>query len=539
MRLSLRWKIVVGFGILLGLIAILAWVTIALFMSLRSVQRQVFNDAVPGLVAVDEIVRSYTAQSASVGLYLTAQPGALEQYQSEVGTAEIWERRAENLFTEPVEVVLLEELTEAGDTFQGVVDRVVDLASDGKRSQAIRVLRDEGTPAIARIETLGRQLAVEQDRVVAVSESELDSRANQTIVILVAVTIGALLAGIALAIALPRRLAANLAKLVDAARAVGRGDFNQELDIRSGDEVEELAERFTEMQAGLKRLQQLALQDRELEIAASIQQRLLQRKLPEIAGVRVVTNQRQANLVGGDWYDVDVGGRWLTVVIGDASGKGIAAALMATVTLSSLRAERSQGAGPKRIVEQANLALLEATDAGAFTTCIYATVDTLTGEVRWLNMGHPSPFLLRGDAPGTDAQQPGYYVEGPRNRALGWDENPGLNQSTVTLAPGDRLVLFTDGFVEAKSSDEEIFGDHRLAASLLELASLPSEGLAEQVVEDVERFAAGKLDDDLTMLVIEFEGAEAPSGRPTLVLADGGRDDVPPAGTMGAATDPE
>ena len=84
MRLSLRWKVSAGFLILLGLIGILAWVTIAQFTSLRSVQRQVFNDAVPGLVAVDEIVRSYTAQSASVGLYLTAEPGAIEQYRSEV-----------------------------------------------------------------------------------------------------------------------------------------------------------------------------------------------------------------------------------------------------------------------------------------------------------------------------------------------------------------------------------------------------------------------------------------------------------------------
>src|SRR5918998_5521307 len=106
MRLSLRWKVSAGFLILLGLIAILAWVTIAQFTSLRSVQRQVFNDAVPGLVAVDEIVRSYTAQSASVGLYLTAEPGALDQYQSEVGTAETWEKRAENLFTDPAEVTL-------------------------------------------------------------------------------------------------------------------------------------------------------------------------------------------------------------------------------------------------------------------------------------------------------------------------------------------------------------------------------------------------------------------------------------------------
>lgn len=529
MRLSLRWKISAGFLILLALMGILAWVTIAQFTSLRAVQRQVFNDAVPGLVAVDEIVRSYTAQSASVGLYLTAEPGALDQYRSEVATAETWEERAERLFADPAEVVLLEDLKGAGDEFQAVVDRVIELASDGKRSQAIRVLRDEGTPAIASIEALGRELASQQDRVVAVTESEVDQRSNQTIVILVAVTIGALLAGVALALALPRRLAANIAQLVDAARAIERGDLNQELDIRSGDEVEELAQRFIEMQSGLARLQQLALQDRELEIAAAIQQRLLQRKLPEIDGVRVVTTQRQANRVGGDWYDVDAGGRWLTVAIGDASGKGIAAALMATVMLSSLRAERSRGAGPKRVIEQANLALLEATDTGAFTTSVYATVDTVTGEVRWLNMGHPAPFLLHPPDHADDGHPPGRYVEadGPRNRPLGWDENPGLNQTTVTLTPGDRLILFTDGFLEAKSPDGEIFGEHRLEASLLELASLPSEALADQVVEDVERFAAGKLDDDLTMLVIEFEGAALPAG-----------DDAPPASRVGAAPEP-
>ncbi|MDQ3958049.1 MAG: SpoIIE family protein phosphatase [Actinomycetota bacterium] len=532
MRVSIRWKIVGGFGILLGLIAILAWVTIALFTSLRSVQRQVFDDAVPGLVAVDEIVRSYTAQSAAVSGYLiVSQPGLIDQYESEVATAEEWEERAEDLFTDPAEGILLEELTEAGDSFQQIVEeRVFDLVGQGKRSQAFQVLRDEGTPAITLIETLGRQLAVEQDRAVAVSERDLANRANQTIVILVAVTVGALLAGLALAIALPRRLAANLTKLVEAARAIGRGDLDQVVEIHSGDEVEELAQRFTEMQSGLKRLQQLALQDKELAIAADIQKRLLQRKLPEIAGVRVVPLQRQANLVGGDWYDVDVGGRWLTVVVGDASGKGIAAALMATVTLSSLRAERSQGAGPKRIVEQANRALLEATEADSFTTCVYATVDTVSGEVRWLNMGHPSPFLLRAEPDA--AGRAGYFVEGPRNRALGWYEDPGLEQMTVTLAPGDRLVLFTDGFFEAKSAEGEVFGEPRLGSALLRVAPLPSDVIASEVIEDVERFAAGKLDDDLTMLVIEFKGAAAP-------LEDELSAGPAPAETLEAAAEPE
>ena len=509
MRVSIRWKIAGGFGILLALMGILAWVTIALFSSLRSVQKQVFDEAVPGLVAVDEIVRSYTAQSAAVSQYLiVSSPGLIDQYRREVANAEFWEEQAEELFTDPAEGILLEELTEAGDAYQDILDdRVIELASRGRRSQAFQVLRDEGTPAFSRIEALGGELADEQDDAVADTEEQLEGRGNQTIVILIAVTIGALLAGLALAITLPRRLAANLGKLVEAARAIGRGDLNQEVRIHSGDEVEELSERFTEMQSGLKRLQQLALQDKELAIAADIQRRLLQRQLPEIAGVRVVPLQRQANLVGGDWYDVDAEGRWLTVVVGDASGKGIAAALMATVTLSSLRAERTQGAGPKRIIEQANRALLEATDTDSFTTCVYATVDTNTGDVRWLNMGHPSPFLLKA-AIGDSASE-GYYVEGPRNRALGWFEDPGLAQTSVTLEAGDRLFFFTDGFLEAKSPEGEVFGEHRLGTTLLELAPLGSDSISSEVVDHVERFAAGKLDDDLTMLVIEFQGATA------------------------------
>jgi phosphoserine phosphatase RsbU/P len=259
------------------------------------------------------------------------------------------------------------------------------------------------------------------------------------------------------------------------------------------------------MQGGLKRLQQLALQGRELEIAASIQRNLLQRTLPRTANVNLVPLQHQANLVGGDWYDVDLSGRTLTVVVGDASGKGIAAALMATVALSSLRAERGLGAGPKRVVQRANQALKDATDADSFTTLVYATLDIGTGETRWLNMGHPSPYVLRAPEPDGRATR-GYFLEGPRNRALGWFDDPGLAETVVHLKPGDRILLYTDGFLEAKSPDGEVFGEHRLGDTLGRLASLEPEMIGAEVVREVERFAAGKLDDDLTMLVIEFLG---------------------------------
>jgi serine phosphatase RsbU (regulator of sigma subunit)/CHASE3 domain sensor protein len=503
----LRRKLVGGFGLLLALVAVLSWVTLSLFGSLRGVQRQVFDNAIPGLVTVDEIVRSYTAQSAAVRGYLN-QPtqSALDEYKAEVETAKLYQERGADLFTGSEEQKLLEDLIVAGRKFQSLVDdEVIPRASKGDRIQALRIL-SSGTPLITRIQTLGQLLREAQDSQVAQTESSVSTHSNQTVVILIVVIGGTLFIGVLVAFLLPRRLGRNFSALVDAARAIGRGDFEQEIDIRSGDEIEELATRMTEMQSGLKRLQQLALQDRELEIAASIQRNLLQRTLPSTPNVNLVPLQRQANLVGGDWYDVDLSGRTLTVVVGDASGKGIAAALMATVALSALRAERGMGAGPKRVVQRANQALKDATDADSFTTLVYTTIDIATGEVRWLNMGHPSPFVLRAAVDDDLGTRPGYFLEGPRNRALGWFDEPGLAEAVVHLRPGDRLVLFTDGFLEAKAPDGEVFGEHRFGEVLGRLASLEPSEIGDEVVREVERFAAGKLDDDLTMLVIEFLG---------------------------------
>jgi serine phosphatase RsbU (regulator of sigma subunit)/CHASE3 domain sensor protein len=511
-RLSLRWKIVGGFGVLLLLIALLGWVTFSLFSSLRTVQRKVFNDAIPGLVAVDEIVRSYTAQSAAVRGYLIgSQQALLDQYETEKANAGIWESKAASLFTGKDERSLLRQVVTAGDDFQSLVDnQVVPRATKGQRAQAFRILGQDGTPLIGQIETLGGLLRQSQDRAVAESENDLRGQSNTTIIALVLLTIGSLAVGTTLAVILPRHLVSNLSKLVDAARGIERGNLDQRLEIKTRDEVGELAERFGEMQIGLKRLQQLALQDRELEIAASIQHNLLQRTIPATPGVRLYPMQRQANRVGGDWYNVEVTGRSLSIVVGDASGKGIGAALMATLALSALRAERARGAAPRQVIDSANRTLREATDSESFTTLIYATVDLGSGETRWMNMGHHPPFIIRAPREGPDgsvAAPRGYFLEGPRNRALGWFDDPGYAEVVISLDPGDRLLLFTDGFLEAKAPDGEVFGQNRFAEAVTEVAALPAESLVDELVADVERFAAGKLDDDLTMLVVEWLGA--------------------------------
>ncbi|MEA2506535.1 MAG: phosphoserine phosphatase RsbU/P [Actinomycetota bacterium] len=509
MRLSLRWKIAGGFGVLLILIVALGWVTLSLFGSLRTVQRRVLDQAVPELVAIDQIVRSYTAQSAAVrGYLIVSQTSLLDQYRNEVRISKRYETRAQELFKDAGQNShSLNELVSAGAAFQQLVDRrVLPLAEKGRHKDAFHVLGTVGTPLINQIDRDSSQLRNSQSRTVARSEQNLSAHSSRTVLILLGVTGGALLLGIVLAVVLPRRLVVDLQRLVDAARAIGRGDFDQQIKIESGDEVEELAARFGEMQSGLKRLQQLAMQDRELEIAANIQRSLLQRLIPETPGFVLLPVHRQANLVGGDWYDIDYEGRTLTLAVGDASGKGIGAALMATVLLSVLRAERRLAAGAERVIQRTNEALREATDIDAFTTLIYATVEAQTGEVRWLNMGHPSPFIVRTSRSDSETPPRGYYIEGPRNKALGWFQDPGLSETIIRIAPGDRMVFFTDGFIEAKSAEGDVFGERRLAEAITKAGTLPLGAVGDAVVGEVETFAAGKLDDDLTMLVVEFQG---------------------------------
>lgn len=508
MKLSLRWKIMGGFGLMLLFIALLGWVTLSLFGSVRAVQRKVFREAIPALVAVDEIVRSYTAQSAAVrGSLIGSLDALLDRYQREVEVAKHWETQARELLTDGRESELLDNLTEAGSQFHSLVDEeVIPKAVAGNRAQAFLILDQDGSRLIQDIEVQGELLRTLQEQRLQDTENELSSRSRQALVILVIVLFGVGVAGIALAFLLPRRLSRDLSRLVEATRAIGRGDFEHDVGIHSGDEVEELATRFTEMQSGLQRLQQLALQDRELEIAASIQRNLLIRHIPHSPGLKIIPMQRQANLVGGDWYDIDVTSRAATVVVGDASGKGIAAALMATVALSFLRAEKGLESLPKTVIARTNEALLDATDPDSFTTSIYSVIDIASGEARWLNMGHPAPFLLRGT--GVDGDDPrGYYVEGPRNRVLGWFEDPGLNVTVIQMSPGDRLIFYTDGFLEAKAPEGEVFGEQRLAEAIVRLSRMGTDQLGELLVGEVERFAAGKLDDDLTMLIVEYEGA--------------------------------
>ncbi|MGQ9475114.1 MAG: SpoIIE family protein phosphatase [Actinomycetota bacterium] len=247
-----------------------------------------------------------------------------------------------------------------------------------------------------------------------------------------------------------------------------------------------------------KRLQYLALVDKELDIAASIQCALLPEGSLEDEAVRVVAHMEQARIVGGDWYDYWVDGDRLVVVVGDAAGSGVPAALLATLAMSAVRAEAVDGRDPLEVMRKANHALYPHRLDDRFITIIYGELDLRTLRLRYVNAGHNDPYLIR---------RGGEVLALPSDRRtiLGAFEDLDLKVEEVDLEPGDRLFFYTDGVVDCRDARRRPFGEKRLRRFLKRAGSRSAEALLEDLVETLRRFCGSVMEDDFTALLCDVK----------------------------------
>jgi sigma-B regulation protein RsbU (phosphoserine phosphatase) len=259
-------------------------------------------------------------------------------------------------------------------------------------------------------------------------------------------------------------------------------------------------------QAMLARLrQQLQLQaiERDLAAAAEIQRGLLPRDFSRLSSrpqLEVHGLMRPAREIGGDFYDAFfVGERRLFFAIGDVSDKGIAAALFMARSLTLLRTEALHADSPLAAVEGLNRALCQDNPRSMFVTLVCGTVDLASGDVRLVHGGHPPPLRLA--AAGADC------LDWPTGSVAGVMEGLPFAEARLTLAPGEALLLYTDGVTEARNAAGEMFGVERLRQAAAGAALHPAEGLAAAVAAAVDDFAAGvEPFDDLTLLVLRYRG---------------------------------
>jgi serine phosphatase RsbU (regulator of sigma subunit)/catechol 2,3-dioxygenase-like lactoylglutathione lyase family enzyme len=233
----------------------------------------------------------------------------------------------------------------------------------------------------------------------------------------------------------------------------------------------------------------------ELEIAKEVQCSLFPQLPPPIATFDYSGRCFPARAVGGDYYDfLDLGPDRLGLVIGDVSGKGIAAALLMANLQANLRSQCSIAPDrPEQVLRAVNRLFSQNTPGGAFATLFLADYHVLSGRLRYVNCGHPPALVLRRDD-SIDRLDPTATVLGIFKK---WECEVG----ELTIQPGDTLVLYTDGITEAFNENHDEFGEARLIQSLRRHRTQPSQFLLQNIVADVRQFSPHEQHDDITVIV--------------------------------------
>lgn len=233
----------------------------------------------------------------------------------------------------------------------------------------------------------------------------------------------------------------------------------------------------------------------ELEIANEVQCRFFPQLRPPIAALDYSGHCFPARAVGGDYYDfLDLGPDRFGLVIGDVSGKGIAAALLMANLQANLRSQCSIGHDClENILRVVNQFFSQNTPDGAFATLFFADYHVPSGRLRYVNCGHPPALVLRCDD-SIDRLEPTATVLGIFKK---WDCELGEQ----TIHPGDTLVLYTDGITESFNQAQDEYGEARLIASLLRHRAQPSQSLLQNIVADVRQFSPHEQHDDITLIV--------------------------------------
>jgi sigma-B regulation protein RsbU (phosphoserine phosphatase) len=245
-----------------------------------------------------------------------------------------------------------------------------------------------------------------------------------------------------------------------------------------------------------------AAAERELRIAREIQMGLLPADVPARTrgtGLDVHALLDPAQQVGGDLYDVlRLGDDRLLVALGDVSGKGIPAALFMGVTMTLLRSLARQCPTPAELLRRMNDELLEQNPRGMFVTLQCLVIEPARGRVTCASGGHHAAALL---TPGAAPR----FVFPSSGRVLGLLPDNEIEEETLDLAPGQTLVLFTDGVSEANDRDEGLYGEERLMAHLAATPGGNARATAAGVLEAVRRHAAGaKQSDDITVVAVRY-----------------------------------
>jgi sigma-B regulation protein RsbU (phosphoserine phosphatase) len=239
--------------------------------------------------------------------------------------------------------------------------------------------------------------------------------------------------------------------------------------------------------------------ERELEVAASIQQNLLPKDAPRIKGFDIASLCIPCRQVGGDYFDfIPLSNNKLGLAIADVSGKGIPASLLVSTLQASLHAHSEGGYSPSQLVTKLAKSMYSCSLPNKFVTFFFAALDLSDGFFTSTNAGHNYPLIINSTGDVKQLKEGGF--------CLGLFENSEYNQEENQIQSGEILVMYTDGLSEAQNSKEEEFAESGVIEVVRENYKLKAAEIIDKIFESVKKFSSSEqFVDDLTLVILKAE----------------------------------
>ncbi len=296
-----------------------------------------------------------------------------------------------------------------------------------------------------------------------------------------------------------------IASITEALQRVGKGDLDVKVGVKSSDEIGDLSEAFQGMERDLKRHLDRVKSDsfelgrtREAEdIAREIRGSLLPEKVPQADGYEIVALSLPVGRSRGHFYDVFETGEDRTgLVMADVSGEGLPAAIFMVHSKTLIKVACMRYPDPARALEMANVHIGKNANGGMMVTCFCGVVDATSQFVEYANTGHIPPFVVDS--------QGGVETLGGGGIALGTLEKIKLEPDRTRMEPGDVLVIYTDGVIDAENEEMERFGTERLISLVKDTRASSASEILTMVEEAVRAHIGDKAqNDDLTLMIVK------------------------------------
>src|ERR687893_704699 len=267
--------------------------------------------------------------------------------------------------------------------------------------------------------------------------------------------------------------------------------LNKDLERRVAQRTEQLKSAMAKQQEEAQQRERI---EQELRVARLIQHTLLPKSLPELEGHQIAVYYQPAREVGGDFYDfLRLPDGRLGLIVGDVSGKGVPAAIVMAITRTMLRAAYHLGS-PGEILKQVNDNLYPEIPPNMFVTCLAALLDSKTGQLQYANAGHDLPYV-RHSAGVSELRATGM--------PLGLMPDMSYEEKEITLQPGESILLYSDGLVEAHSPQREMFGFPRMQRYVGEHPE--GAALIDSLLSELAHFTGveWEQEDDITLLTLQ------------------------------------